>query len=112
MKKKADTETYVTAYPGIPTIDGIPAVVDYCDRSPTAFVISGPLGPPGRGDVGPNTKGRRFGTPEEALRWAEDYYPPGTRLERVRPTIRFQQGEDEPVAPRWAILVTFTTGPR
>jgi hypothetical protein len=103
-------EDYINAHPGTPTIDGIPVVVDYSTRSPRSFIISGPLGPPRRGGVGPDSKGRRFGTPAQALRWAEGFYVTGTRLELVKPPVPALnpclEGEDDSIILRWAILVT------
>ncbi len=107
-KRETSAEDYVNEVGRIPTIDGLPLIVDYSDRHPSAFVISGPVGPR---RPGTNPKGRRFRTTEAALRWAAGFYPEGTRLELVRPPTPSLDPTDsfDPTdfyQHRWAILVT------
>jgi hypothetical protein len=54
-------------YPEIPQIDYMPWRVDYSDRGPEDYVLSGPLGNwPGHG--------RRFPTLSAALQWAQEKF--------------------------------------
>lgn len=54
--------------PQIPTIDRVPEVVDYSERGPNDFVVSGPLG------TADKIQGRRFDTRKDALEWAVAKY--------------------------------------
>lgn len=82
-----DTEDIDTT-PRIPTQDEIPLVVDYSDRAPGDWVISGPL-------VEGACRGRLFGSPVEALQWAAAKYG--------RQRVRLVRSDEE--ATRWAVLI-------
>lgn len=77
----------VEAPPEIPTVDGLPDVVDYSTRGPNDFVLSGPVAE-GRGH------GRHFDTLGDAYKWAVDKYG------KARVGVLPQQGEF-----RWALLI-------
>lgn len=71
--------------------------VEYSTRHPSDWVISGPLGPHGRGP------GRRFNSWKAAKRWAEEKY--GSRLRgRLREAAMFGGN-------RWAFLIKGERGP-
>ena len=104
-------EDYLDAYPEIPTIDGVPPVVDYSERGPRDFVISGKLGSSNAGFIRASRGGRTFKSPNDALRWATHSYPPGYRLRLLKPPsstldLELSELEDSGWTHRWAILVT------